>query len=105
MKQALRAGLKHDEFWNLSPLETRMFIRASIWRNNRLDDALISQAWHGEAFARQKRLQPLERVLRGNKGTVKLKGKELIQRKEEFKTVASGSSTEALIERLNKRHD
>ena len=50
------AGLKPDEFWGMTLREVALFCEGAVYRS-------IHLAWHIEAFARQKRLPPLDKVI------------------------------------------
>ena len=49
--------MKPDEFWDMTLREVALYSEGAAYR-------MISLAWHTEAFARQKRLQPLDKILK-----------------------------------------
>lgn len=57
-------GLDPSLFWRITPLEFSVIMDGRRQAAERADDARIAQAWYGEAFARHKRLPPLDTVLR-----------------------------------------
>jgi len=90
----LRAGLGVEEFWSLTPRETRMAMEARAWRLEqetartgeliRLAQKLAGWlAWHVAALQRSKRLPALQRLLGGGE-TKALTPEEARQRKAEF---------------------
>lgn len=52
------------EFWNSTPFLTRKFIEAAAERERDAYKRVLFGAWNSAAFARQKRLQKLEPLLR-----------------------------------------
>lgn len=52
------------EFWTVTPRETLAFITAAAWRSEAADRRAVLGAWFTELFARQKRLKPVDQVLR-----------------------------------------
>lgn len=68
----------------MTPQETKMVIEASSWNFDQDQKQLAWLAWHVAALSRSKRLPALNRLL--SKGeSKKLSGKELQDRREEFK--------------------
>jgi hypothetical protein len=63
LRAFLRAGGSWGDFWRLTPYATSRLIEAHAARRREELDALIAAAWHGEAFNRSKRLQPLKKYL------------------------------------------
>lgn len=51
------------DFWEATPRETVLVIEAAGWRFVQQQRTAVSIAWFAEAFARTKRLEPLERTL------------------------------------------
>lgn len=72
------------EFWDMTPAETLMALRAAAQRAEMKQRRLAWLAWHIAALQRTKRLPSLERLLRGHK-TVALKGAELERRRREHR--------------------
>jgi hypothetical protein len=56
-------GLPPSEFWDQSPRSFVAIMDGCARAAKRQSDAMLSQAWHTEAFARQKRLKPLREIL------------------------------------------
>lgn len=52
------------EFWPATPRETVAFIEAAAWRGLQQERTAVTTAWFSEAFARTKRLKPLDITLR-----------------------------------------
>ena len=50
MKASIRAGLKPDEFWDMTLREAALYCEGAIHR-------VIESAWWGELMARQKKLK------------------------------------------------
>ena len=50
--------------WEYTPYEISLLCEFTISNNKRRIDELLFVAWHTEAFARQKRLPNLDKVLR-----------------------------------------
>ena len=50
--------------WEYTPYEISLLCEFTISNNKRRVDELLFVAWHTEAFARQKRLPNLDKVLR-----------------------------------------
>lgn len=50
--------------WEYTPYEISLLCEFAISNNKRRIDELLFVAWHTEAFARQKRLPNLDKVLR-----------------------------------------
>lgn len=101
MTEALRAGLDPSQFWLCTPHETRKFIKAANWRNEREEELGMFIAWHTAAFMRGKRLPPLKSIMKGSKPTKKLEGNELAKRKDEFDHFSQLVNVEELTKGLN----
>lgn len=63
-REALKAGMTPTEFGIVTPREAVMFIEGAVWRMNHQMQLAITIAWHTEAFARTKKLDPLAGILR-----------------------------------------
>lgn len=53
-----------EAFWEQSPRSFVSIMEGCSRAAKRRSDAMLSQAWHTEAFARQKQLKPLDQLLR-----------------------------------------
>jgi hypothetical protein len=62
-EEALKCGLRPAEYWALTPSETFEFIEAAVWRATEAKRTAVTGAYFTEAFARTKRLQPLDQLL------------------------------------------
>jgi hypothetical protein len=58
--------LEPSQFWRLTLREIGVVLDGAVARMNRERDDTIVLAWHIEAIARQKKLPPLERLLKPN---------------------------------------
>lgn len=58
-----KLGLDPIEVWNYTPYEIGLICENIVDKNKRQIDELLFLSWHIEAFARQKRLPRLERVI------------------------------------------
>ena len=56
-------GLPPSEFWDQSPRSFVAIMDGCSRAAKRKSDAMLVHAWHVEAFARQKRLKPLNELL------------------------------------------
>lgn len=56
-------GLDPDVFWAQTPRSFVSIMEGCSRAAKRKSDAMISHAWHVEAFARQKKLKPLREML------------------------------------------
>lgn len=57
-------GLDPINAWEYTPYEISLLCEFTISNNKRRVDELLFVAWHTEAFARQKRLPNLDKVIR-----------------------------------------
>lgn len=64
MRSWVECGLEPSHFWKLTLREIRVVLDGAVARLKRDRDEKIILAWHIEAFARQKKLPPLERLLK-----------------------------------------
>jgi hypothetical protein len=60
-----------SEFWELTPYEISLMFEGYAARQTEHQQELIYLAWHIEAFARQKQLPKLEKLLRTKKQPAK----------------------------------
>lgn len=63
MIEWVAAGLNPEDFWVQTPRSFVAIMEGVSRRAKRESDAKLSLAWHIEAFARQKRLKPLNQLL------------------------------------------
>jgi len=59
-------GLSTEYFWQLTPYELSAIIDRYVEKLRERRQELIYLAWHIEAFARQKRIPALKKVLKAN---------------------------------------
>lgn len=62
-QNALKAGIRPEEFWRLTPYETNEFCKAFAFAMRQDYKREIFAAWHGAMFARQKKLPNLSDAL------------------------------------------
>ncbi|MBQ7798300.1 MAG: hypothetical protein IJ371_04180 [Clostridia bacterium] len=68
--------------WDYTPAEIGLICEQVVSKRNRALNELIYLAWHTEAFARQKRLPALDRVLKDeNKKSSNVSKSDLILKK------------------------
>ena len=96
--QALRAGIRVLEFWDLTPRETYMMIDASIWREEVQQKRDLVLAWQTAALTRAKRMPSLKQLL-NTKPARPLVGEELEKRREEFRQMTKNLD----LSKLNQR--
>lgn len=66
--------------WEYTPYEISLMCENTIANNKRRVDELLFVAWHTEAFARQKRLPNLEKVLKdAHRGKNNSKSDEILK--------------------------
>jgi hypothetical protein len=58
--------MKPLDFWNLTPYEFSIIVEGYSERQTEKRQELLYLAWHTEAFARQKRLPGLKKLLKDN---------------------------------------
>jgi hypothetical protein len=97
LRDALRAGISAPEFWELTPVETFMSIEASVWREERRQQAALTAAWVTAKLSRAKRIPPLKRLLKSKPR--RLSKAELARRGEEFKEMSRNIDLEAINRR------
>lgn len=86
-----------SEFSELTPRETYMYIDAAVERSNTQYRLAISTAWHTEAFARTKRLEPLSTIFEGMRTT------PLTQEEKEARIDAMKDDAREWAKRHNER--
>lgn len=82
LTDALKSGLSVDEFWRMTPRETRLAFDAANWRVERERRNLAWLAWHVAAMIRSRRLPSLRRLI-GMPMAQKLVGDEATKRARE----------------------
>lgn len=87
LRQALRAGIGHAEFWDLTPCEAFEAIDAALWRERHDQRKQVVLAWRVAALQRARRLPSLSQLL-NTAPTKPLRGRELRERRKEFAQMA-----------------
>lgn len=88
LREALHAGLTHEQFWALTPKEWAQAIDAAAWRMRHEHDRDMRLAYVMAAQQRAKRMTPLKRLLSPPPKAKPLRGAELEARKAEFEELA-----------------
>lgn len=89
------------EFWDLTPKETHLAIDAYLWRSERKQRVNLKLAWDIAMLSRQKRIPALHTLLAARPAKP-LTGRELQNRQEEFKAMASPSNLEIINQQMKK---
>ena len=97
MQQALRCGCTVAEFWEMTPRETYAVIAATNWQERQRERQQVSSAWLTASLSRSKRIPRLKVLLAQQSRPKRLSGKQLQERRQEFKEIA----TPEKIERIN----
>ncbi len=63
MQEAVAIGVAPGEAWTATPRELAAIAQGYAKRQERAIQLAVMTAWHTEAFARTKRLPPLQRLL------------------------------------------
>lgn len=80
----MRCDLAVNEFWQMTPAETFAAIEAYFWRSEIRRKERVSQAWLTAKLIRGKKMPALSALLVDKKAR-KLSGRELRERRREFK--------------------
>jgi hypothetical protein len=67
---ALQAGIDAAAFWDLTPYQTRLSVRAD-------NAAMLTLAWHVAALGQQRKLPKLEKLLGSAKGRQQMTGDQI----------------------------
>lgn len=84
------------EFWEMTPRETYMAIEASIWREEYRQKQDAAQAWRIAMLIRAKKLPSLQQLLNPRPANP-LRGKELDERRREFRAMTKNLDVNKLI--------
>lgn len=87
----------------MTPYETMMSIDAFIWRDERDSKAMIKLAWDIAMLSRQKRIPTLKSLLQKSEAPKALKGRELRERRNEFKSMTRGLDLDALNKKMKNK--
>lgn len=87
LSQALRAGLRVSEFWEMTPREVMAAAQATVWRLELDRERMIMAAWLTAALSRSKRLPRLKRLLRKPGKTKRLTPAQAQQHRAEFEAL------------------
>lgn len=86
--EALHAGLTHEQFWAMTPIQWRQAIDAAAWRIRYEHDRDMILASVMASQQRAKRMRPLKQLLSPPPRARKLTGAELARRQAEMEELA-----------------
>jgi hypothetical protein len=93
---ALRCGVSICEFWDMTPIETRMSIEAALWRDERRQLQDMAHARLTAILTRAKRIPSLKQMM-AIKEARPLRGAELEKRRQEFKDMTANLDVSKLV--------
>lgn len=98
LEAALRCGISALEYWDMTPRETLLAIRA---RSEQVYKERLTQAWQTAALTRAKRLPKLDQLLAGRARP--LRGEELKKRREEHEELTKRLSVDKINEIMRRK--
>lgn len=102
LSQALRAGLRVSEFWEMTPREVMAAAQATVWRLELDRERMILGAWLTAALSRSRRLPPVKRLLSKPGKTKRLTPAQARKHREEFEALKAQMAQVDLSRRKRK---
>jgi len=90
------------DFWEMTPRETFAAIDAAVWRDEQQQRQAITAAWLMAKLSRAKRVPSLSSVLSQGRPAKPLRGRELVERRKEFKQLASPANVALINAHMSK---
>lgn len=92
MGEALKAGIRVQEFWDLTPAEVTLAIEAAVWQAEQDHRMRAWAVWHVAALSRTKRLPALSRLIQSPEAKP-LSEEEAVERRSEFEEMSGRWNT------------
>lgn len=87
LEEALKAGVRVQEFWDLTPAEATMAIEAAIWQAEQEHRMRAWAVWHVAALSRVKKLPALSRLIQSPEAKP-LSEEAAVDRRSEFEEMS-----------------
>jgi hypothetical protein len=92
------------EFWDQTPQETWAAIDAAVWREQQQQEHDMAMAWLMARLSRAKKIPSLKNLLSRGQASRPLRGAEKIERRDQFKRLATADKLAAINAHAQKLH-